>query len=70
MMSQFRDLIAYFEDSGLAESIREDDTLFPLIESVHVIAICLVVGSILVLDLRLLGLASMKRPVSWSAKDK
>jgi hypothetical protein len=64
MMSQFQDLIAYFEDSGLAESIRENDTLFPFIESVHVIAICLVVGSILVLDLRLLGLASVNRPVS------
>ncbi len=63
-MSQFQDLIAYFEDSGLAESIRENDVLFPLIESVHVVAICLVVGSILVLDLRLLGLASIHRPVS------
>ncbi|WP_407177161.1 DUF6644 family protein [Bradyrhizobium sp. STM 3562] len=63
-MSEFQDIIAYFEESGLAESIRENDTLFPLIESVHVIAICLVVGSILVLDLRLLGLASIHRPVS------
>jgi hypothetical protein len=63
-MSQFRDLVAYLEDSGLAENIRENDTLFPSIESVHVIAICLVVGSILVLDLRLLGLASTGRPVS------
>ncbi len=63
-MSQFQDLIAYFEDSGLAESIRENDVLFPLIESAHVVAICLVVGSILVLDLRLLGLASIHRPVS------
>jgi hypothetical protein len=63
-MSQFQDLIAYFENSGLADSIRENDVLFPLIESVHVVAICLVVGSILVLDLRLLGLASVHRPVS------
>ena len=36
--------------------------LFPLIESVHVLAICLVVGSIMAVDLRLLGLASVKRP--------
>lgn len=63
-MSQFQDLIAYFENSGLADSIRENDVLFPLIESVHVVAICLVVGSILVLDLRLLGFASVHRPVS------
>ncbi|MBV9563625.1 MAG: hypothetical protein JOY90_24740 [Bradyrhizobium sp.] len=58
-----QNLIATLEDSGLAESIRENDTLFPFIESVHVVAISLVVGSILVLDLRLLGLASTARPV-------
>lgn len=63
-MSQFQAVISYLEDTGLAESIRENDSLFPFIESVHVIAICLVVGSIFVLDLRLLGLASVHRPVS------
>ncbi|SDN11040.1 hypothetical protein SAMN05444050_0697 [Afipia sp. GAS231] len=63
-MSQFSDLVAFFEDSGVAEAIRENDTLFPLIESVHVVAISLVVGSILALDLRLLGFASVGRPVS------
>jgi len=61
---QLRDFISYFEDSGLADNIRENDLLFPLIESVHVVSICLVVGSILVVDLRLLGLASIQRPVS------
>jgi len=64
MMQQLHALISYFEDSGLADNIRENDLLFPLIESVHVLSICLVVGSILVVDLRLLGLASIGRPVS------
>ncbi|WP_298110652.1 DUF6644 family protein [Bradyrhizobium sp.] len=63
MMSLFQQLIAFFEDSSIADAIRENDLLFPLIESVHVVAICLVVGSILVLDLRLLGFASLDRPV-------
>jgi len=62
-MLQLQALIAYFEDSGLADSIRENDLLFPLIESIHVLSICLVVGSIFVVDLRLLGLASIRRPV-------
>ena len=44
----------------------ENDLLFPVIESVHVLAICLVVGSILVVDLRLLSIASVNRPVSAS----
>ena len=63
-MRQLHDVVLYFEQSSLADAIREDDLLFPFIESVHVLAICLVVGSILAVDLRLLGLASMKRPVS------
>jgi hypothetical protein len=63
-MSQFSDLAAFFGESGVAAAIRESDTLFPFIESVHVVAICLVVGSIFALDLRLLGFASVGRPVS------
>ncbi len=63
-MPQFADLISYLENSALADNIRENDVLFPLIESVHVLAICLVVGSILAVDLRLLGLASVRRSVS------
>ena len=64
MMLQLKDLISYLENSGLADNIRENDLLFPLIESVHVLSICLVVGSILAVDLRLLGLASVHRSVS------
>jgi len=63
-MLQFKALIAFFEQSSLADAIRENDVLFPLIESLHVLAICLVVGSIMAVDLRLLGIASVKRPVS------
>jgi len=63
-MLQLQELISYFEGSALADSIRENDVLFPLIESVHVVSICLVVVSILVVDLRLLGLASLDRSVS------
>jgi hypothetical protein len=63
-MMQLHDLIAFFEDSALADNIRENDLLFPLIESIHVVAISLVVGSILFVDLRLLGLASVHRSVS------
>ena len=37
---------------------------FPLLESIHVIAIALVVGSIATVDLRLLGLAAVRYPVS------
>ncbi|MCJ2067321.1 hypothetical protein MKK75_00605 [Methylobacterium sp. J-030] len=59
----FRDLIALLENSSIAEAIREGDWLFPSIESVHVIAICATIGSIFILDLRLLNMASRDRPV-------
>jgi hypothetical protein len=49
--------------TGLAVDIRENEYAFPWIECVHVLAITLVVGSISVVDLRLLGLASRDRPI-------
>jgi hypothetical protein len=51
-------------DLPIAEHIRANELAFPSLESVHVLAITLVLGSIAVADLRLLGLASVKRPVS------
>lgn len=67
----------WLESSAFAVSIAESAWLFPIIESLHVIALALVVGSIAVVDLRLLGLASKKRlvtelsaemlPLTWSA---
>ena len=55
--------------TGIAAEIRENDNLFPWIESVHVLAITLVVGSIAIVDLRLLGLASLDRPVPRLAEE-
>ena len=53
----------WLESLDLPTNIRESDWLFPTIETVHVLALVLVVGSILVVDLRLLGLANRDRPV-------
>ena len=37
-MLQFQELISYFENSTLADNIRENDVLFPLShKSVHVV---------------------------------
>jgi len=55
--------------TSLAAEIRENEFAFPAIETVHVLAITLVVGSIAVLDLRLLGWASRDRPVSRLSAD-
>ena len=63
-MLRLEDLVSYFENSSLAGNIRENDVLFPLIEFIHVLSICLVVGSIFAVDLRLLGVASIHQRVS------
>jgi len=47
-------LLIALENTSWATAIREGSYLFPAIETVHVIALTAVVGSIAVLDLRLL----------------
>lgn len=46
-----------------AVAIRESAWWFPIIETVHVIGLVFVVGTIALIDLRLLGWASKDRPV-------
>jgi hypothetical protein len=57
------------EASGLATSIRDSLFLFPLIESTHVFGLALVFGTISIIDLRLLGIASTQRSFQRMASD-
>jgi peptidoglycan/LPS O-acetylase OafA/YrhL len=63
------ELLAWLEASGPAVSIRDSLYLFPLIESAHVIGLAMVFGTIAIVDLRLLGIASTRRPFSKIASD-
>lgn len=51
-------------DTPMAEAIRESVWVFPALETVHVLAIVFVVGSITRLDMRLMGLVWQDRPVT------
>ena len=62
-------ILQWLEASGLATRIRESLFLFPMLESIHVIGLALVVGTISIIDLRLLGLASVDRPFKRMAAD-
>ena len=55
------DLLQKLNDSPVGTAIRESGTLFPWIESVHVLMITAVVGTIAVVDLRLIGVAAHRR---------
>ena len=69
--------LAWLQSTWIATAVAENDILFPWIESVHVLAIVIVVGTISIVDLRLLGIASLdisaKRlmrdviPYTWGA---
>lgn len=54
-------LLGSLERSALAVSIAESKWAFPTIETIHVIALTLMFGTVLIMDLRLLGLASVKQ---------
>jgi hypothetical protein len=56
--------LRWLQDLPFPTNIRESSWLFPTIETIHVFALVLVVGSILTVDLRLLGLTSRDRPFS------
>ncbi|MFT4114910.1 DUF6644 family protein [Silvibacterium sp.] len=55
-------------DSSFGTAIRESDYAFSIIESVHVLSITLLVGSISVLDLRMLGAVLREVPVTKLAR--
>jgi hypothetical protein len=63
------ELLASLESSHLATRIRDSLYLFPLIESSHVIGLTMVFGTIAIVDLRLLGIASTQRPFTRIASD-
>ena len=52
------------QHSALGTTITTSDWLFPTIETVHVFCLATVFGTIVMVDLRLLGLASRERPFS------
>ncbi len=64
-------------DLPLSNAIRENANAFPVLESLHVLAITLVFGTILIVDLRLVGYAARRRsanrlitellPFTWGA---
>jgi hypothetical protein len=62
-------LLTRLQETAVAVGIRDSLYLFPLLEAVHVIGLALVFGTIAVIDLRLLGLASSARSFHRMASD-
>lgn len=62
-------ILDWLENTPLAVSIAQSDWAFAIIETVHVIALALVIGTVCVVDLRLLEWASAKRPYRELARE-
>ena len=63
------DVLAWVQATPLAVEISESEWLFPTIETIHVLALTLVVGSIAMVDLRLLGVSRRDRAVTQLAEE-
>jgi len=57
------------EATSLGRVIRNSEYAFPMIEFVHLVALAVIGGAVLVVDMRLLGLGLKKTPVAQLAKD-
>jgi uncharacterized membrane protein len=59
----------WLQNTAVGSFISASTWAFPTIETVHVFALVIVVGTIAVVDLRLLGVASRNRPISQLSDD-
>lgn len=67
-MQSVTDLLQWLQGTSLAMFIHDNRWAFTTIEVVHVLAIGIMVATISVVDMRLMGLASMKRPFTELAR--
>ena len=57
------------EETALGNAIRDSQYAFPFIECFHLIALAIIGGAVLIVDMRLLGLGLKKTSVAQLAED-
>ena len=63
-MVSVEEFVTWLGDTAWSVALHESLYMYPIVESIHVIAITLFVGTIAMVDLRLLGLSFRDVPVS------
>jgi hypothetical protein len=58
----------WLDGSALGTAIRDSSTLFPIVETFHLLALSVLGGAILIVDLRLCGFGT-RQPLTEVAKD-
>ncbi len=68
-MASLLPVFEWCENTAVGNAIRGSLWLFPVVESFHLLALALIGGAVLVVDLRLLGLGLRRQPVAQLARD-
>jgi hypothetical protein len=66
------ELLPYFEwieATWLGDAIRQSLWLFPVIEAVHLLGLCVLGGAVLIVDLRMLGVSLRAQPIAQVMRD-
>jgi hypothetical protein len=63
------DACRWIQNSSLLVAMRSSPWLFPIVATIHLFGLAIIGGSVLVVDLRLLGLGLRRQPVSQLARD-
>jgi hypothetical protein len=69
MASSLLSVFEWMESTPVAQTIRHSASLIALLESIHLIGLTLLLGTILMVDLSLLGLGIGRSPASRIAKE-
>ncbi len=60
----FHSFFQWCDRTALANAIRDSRFLFPIIESIHILALTVLLGTVIVVSLRLLGVGLTQRPAA------
>jgi len=68
-MMDLQPLFQWFEATTIGTVVRQSLWLFPVIECVHLLALALLGGTVLAVDMRLLGLGLREQPAASLARN-
>jgi hypothetical protein len=64
-----RPFFEWCDSTALSAAIRDSTWMFAVLEMLHLLALALLLGSLVVLNLRLMGLGMRRQPVSQLARE-
>jgi len=69
MWESLKPFFVWNDKTWLGQAISGTIWAFPVIETIHILALTMMFGAIVIIDLRMLGLGMKKQPVSVLAKN-